>query len=74
MCGGLLSNWFRYMTRKLYSFVNGECIAEVPDNIMFQEVLTSGYLYQMLLVVSVVPLYQTLLVLSGSASVPDACC
>ncbi|BFY98621.1 hypothetical protein BsWGS_01660 [Bradybaena similaris] len=42
-------NLIVYMTQKLFAFVNGECVAENPDNPMFQELLLPGQLMQMLL-------------------------
>lgn len=37
------------MTRKLFRFANNECCAENPDWLSFQEVLTPGHLYQLVL-------------------------
>lgn len=42
-------NLLVFMTKKLFSFVQGECAAEGPDNPMFHEIYQSGHIYFTLL-------------------------
>ena len=42
-------SFLRFMTRKLYAFVNGKCAAESADSPMNQEVLLGGHFYLMVL-------------------------
>lgn len=40
---------FSYMTQKLFAFATGKCGEESADNPMFQELLLSGHLMQLVL-------------------------
>lgn len=41
--------FYSHMTKKLFAFAKGECAAESADNVVFQEALLGGHLYQMAL-------------------------